>query len=227
MLIEFTGCTGSGKSILSQHVIKNLKNKGKNPILLNITGNFKFDIYTLPWSFNYFLKNINLLKLVIGILSKAPINKYNLLNLFRNFIKKIGTNQLIRSKFDNLLIIWDEGTIHSVHNILVHDNHIADNKSILEFVQLLPKPDILIYIKSPEEVLIAETLKRGHRRINKAANIPYFIKNAIMVFETIASVINFNNKLLVVENLHCGSGEIEFLAENIVNSILDEKIWLE
>jgi len=222
MLIEFIGCTGSGKSVLSEKVFNLLINKGNKPKLLHIGGNFKYDIYTIPWSINYFIYNIKLIRLVVRMLSKPTITVYNRINLLRNFVKKVGTNQLVRFKYNDRLIILDEGTIHSVHNIFVHDNYSFNDNNILEFVELIPKPDIIVYIKTPEEILIAETIKRGHRRIDKKENIGFFIRNAIKIFESIGSIESICSRLLIVENYHYGAGEIDILAKNIATTISDD-----
>jgi hypothetical protein len=68
------------------------------------------------------------------------------------------------------------------------------------FLRLVSLPDVAVYIRQPESVLISRTSKRGHKRIpeNSSALVNQFIKHGLAVFDKLAECSSLEGKLLTV-----------------------------
>jgi thymidylate kinase len=221
MLVEFIGCTGSGKSTIATEVINHLKRSGLDFESLDLGGHLRYDFISLPWFIKYSIHDVKLCSLALVTLRENVDSIANGLNLFRNFAKKVGMYELLRKKTSKRNVIWDEGTVHAAHNLFVHAYEKPDVSAVCEFARLVPLPDLIIYVKSPRNALIARALARGHNRINQEKNIPRFIDNAIHVFEILVSQARIKDKLIIVENNENGLTGIEPIAENISEYIIN------
>ena len=93
--------------------------------------------------------------------------------------------------------------LQAIHTLFVHangDDYDFKNQ-LTDFLNRVPLPDAIVYLRQPESVLIERTLKRGHNRIhNEAAEqeVAAFIGQAVHIFEAIKHCPRFSNRLLVI-----------------------------
>ena len=123
------------------------------------------------------------------------------LNVARNVLKKIGIHEIIRHHAgDERIVVVDEGSLQAAHNLFVHMSVGVNPGDVARFSGLVPLPDVAVYVKEHERVLIERTMARGHKRIpgRSRTQVEVFIKRAIQTFEVLAWQPQLVDRLLVV-----------------------------
>ena len=229
MQIELIGCTSSGKSTLSRRILHACRERGID-ILLG--DDFVLKQVRLNWIKNHLLRKllIDLAALFACLLTwrrnakfyrfatrrllSLPIALFEKINCLRITLKKIGVFEIIRFRSGNQqVILVDEGVLQAAHNLFVFVSVNIKTEHLSTFVGLVPLPDVLVYLKQPEGLLIDRTMKRGHKRIpdrsyGKAAR---FVKQAVATFDKLVQHPEVEKKLFVV-----GGGE------NVINATNDK-----
>lgn len=224
MLVEFIGCTGSGKSTIAANVIEKLADSGIKVNSVNVGGSIKMDFVTFPWFIWFAMHNLDFCVSVAKTSARDADSTLIGLNLFRNVAKKMGMYELLKRKKVSQLIIWDEGTLHAAHNLFVHVNSAPRHAEIIEFASRAPKPDLVVYIRAPMEVTVARTLDRGHRRVRRSlTEVKLFVSHAYEVFDALISVEVIQDRVLLVDNFDNGSEDIDTATDTIVKHINE---WL-
>jgi thymidylate kinase len=114
----------------------------------------------------------------------------------------VGIFEIVhRNNSGRQVVLADEGTLHIAHYLFVHVSVEPDLSSLETFTRLVSKPDVVIYIRQPESVLINRISKRGHKRILKdsPAQINQFVKHGVTVFDELVACSNLGGRLLIVD----------------------------
>lgn len=245
MLIEFTGCTGSGKSTILEKVRERLSDSGietissvefiarliglrtiNNPTRQNIT----LDIFALPQVILSLKRNFKFYIFVLKILLRKPDSFIGAVNRLRSVMRKIGVNELIRRKTKNdQIVIVDEGTIHSAHNIFVYSSFPIVWKDINTFSHLVPLPDIIVCVKAPKDIILRRTLDRKDlpARFEPKKLMRKYIERALTTFKELASTDKIRQRLFTVDLSDGSIGEINGYVDKIVSLILAAKNYSE
>jgi deoxyadenosine/deoxycytidine kinase len=194
MVIEFTGISCAGKSTLARSVVAELKNQEFDVKYIENGGNLMMSFFSFPWFLSYLASNVSYCVSIFRYSLNNSNNIFEGLNLFRNFIKKISAFKYLRWKKLNCVIL-DEGTIHSVHNIFVHEGFLPDKDFLNLYLKKIILPDIIINITARKETLISRMKTRGHKRVSN--NIENFIDNAFLTFKRV-----FNNPSINQITIH-------------------------
>lgn len=220
MQIELIGCTGVGKSTLVKKMLQSCREKG---IVASTGDQFVLKQANLDWVRNYifrtilvdiitlsaclltFRSNSKFYRLVIEVIHKLPssVNLFEKLNIIRNTFKKLGTVEIIRYRNSNQQIIFlDEGTIHTAHYVFVQISTAPPMKYLSRFLQLIPLPDVVIYLQQDEAVLVERILARNHRRTHDRSypSVKAFIKNAVDTFTEIEHQPAVKSKLIIIDD---------------------------
>jgi thymidylate kinase len=101
----------------------------------------------------------------------------------------------------------NEGILQGVHNLFVHQSSSVDLQKIARYVELVPLPDVVLYLQQEEEVLISRALARGHARVtgNSQDHVVHFIRQAVKAFNEMIHVMKIQERLIVVDselNIH-------------------------
>lgn len=202
MIIEFIGSSSSGKSTIVNGVKTSMVQKYHNFSFLSVGGNYLYDLIALPWFMKFALRNKAICKLAKLSISKHTDNAWNYLNLYRNFIKKMGIYEFVRARRMNENIIWDEGSVHAAHNLFVHVNTHPCFSGVEEFARLVPLPDVIIYVKASVGDILFRMSKRGwHRRVNNnESDMRLFVEHALLVFERLIAVERIKKRTVIVNN---------------------------
>jgi hypothetical protein len=105
--------------------------------------------------------------------------------------------------------------LHIAHYLFVHVS-IKPNLDDLEtFIRLVSLPDVAVYIRQPETVLISRTRSRGHKRIPEGASalVNRFIRHSLAVFENLIDCSSLEDRLVIVN-----AGEVIKPARNSSDS---------
>jgi thymidylate kinase len=215
--IELIGCTSAGKSTLSRSILQACHQQGLD-ILLG--DDFVLKQVRLNWVKSHLPRTLlvdllafftcivtwpNNLKFYLfatQLLFQLPIPRLEKLNLLRNVLKKIGIYEIIRFRgASQQIILVDEGVLQAAHNLFVHSAVQVKMENLATFAQLIPLPDVIVYLRQPESLLIDRTIKRGHNRIpdRSYSNVVPFIRQAVTTFDKLVKNPAVESKLLIVE----------------------------
>ena len=216
--VELTGCTGAGKSTLTSRLLRMCRDQG---IDAWIDYDFVLGQVRLDWIKSKLARAlvVNLVSLcvclvtwrnyrefyrfMIRVISRLPVAWSEKLYVGRNVLKNMGIHEIIRRcASDQQIVFLDEGTLHIAHYLFVHVSVEPDTEGLSTFVELVPLPDVVVYVSQTERVLIERTLARGHKRvpIRSYAQVELFIKRAIETFEELRQQSVLQSRLIVVDS---------------------------
>ena len=215
--IELIGCTSAGKSTLSRSILQAcrqqgleillgddfvLKQVGLNWVKSHLPRTLLVDLLALFACIVTWPNNLKFYLFAAQLLFQLPIPQLEKLNLLRNVLKKIGIYEIIRFRgASRQIILVDEGVLQAAHNLFVHSAVQVKMENLATFTQLIPLPDVIVYLRQPESLLIDRTIKRGHKRIpdRSYSNVVPFIRQAVDTFDKLAQNPAVERKLLIVE----------------------------
>lgn len=216
MQIELIGCTSAGKSTLARDICQVCHEQGLDilagndfilkQIKLNwiknrLSRTFLVNLAALLACLVTWQNNLKFYLFATQLLFQLPIPRLEKLYLLRNVLKKIGIYEIIRFRSTGQqVILVDEGVVQTVHNFFVHVSVQVEAEQLATFARLIPLPDVIVYLRQPEALLIDRTIKRGHKRIpdRSYSNVARFIKQAVAIFEQLVQNPAVQNKVLVV-----------------------------
>jgi thymidylate kinase len=219
MHIELIGSTSAGKTTLAKKMVEVGKEKGLDVFL---SDDFMLHRVHLSWVRNEFVRRrlVEAISIAVGLTclnryrdffrfvlregKYSPGSRFYKINRIRNVIRKIGIFEFIsrRSESQQIVLADNEGILQGVHNLFVHQNSQADLHKISRYVELVPLPDVIMYLQQKEDVLVARTLGRGHARV--AADSPdkvvHFVRQAVAVFDELINAPGIQERLLIVDS---------------------------
>lgn len=216
MQIELIGCTSAGKSTLARSVLQDCRQQGLDIFL---GEDFVLKQFRLNWIKSRLLrkllvnlaglcaclvtwrKNLEFYLFATQILFQLPIPRLERLQLLRNVLKRIGMHEIVRFRStDQQIILVDEGALQTAHNLFVHGSACVKTEILSTFVRLIPLPDVIVYLRQPEPLLIDRTMKRGHKRIPDRSYdyVVPFVKQAVTTFDELVQYPAVENRVMVV-----------------------------
>lgn len=204
MQIEFIGCTSAGKSTLIKALAEIAREEKVDLVLENdfMLGQFGLGFLKATWwravmvhlvAINSCLfrlrRNRQFIRFATRILRHSGIPLRQQVNQFRLVLKQLGRYEIIRRRCpDDTIVIVDEGTVHTAHNLFVHVSNDLDASEVNEFASLVPLPDLVVYVSEREELLIDRVLERGHRRIAEPTRevVGKFVRRAVEMFDQLS-----------------------------------------
>lgn len=237
MLIEFTGCTGSGKTTLSEIVIKKLSEMGVKTVVVHPRAFYVFgiklknetvqnmirDLKAFPFVVLAMKRYSEFLLFAIRVLKRDADSFLTGLNLFRSVIRKIGTYELLRRRcVNNEVVIFDESTVHTAHNLFIHLISSYSDQDIIEFTQRVPLPDIVVCVKAPHAVLLERAFNREDppRRQLSRHQLQTYVSRANALFERLADAQRIRGRLMTVNYFNNSVELAETLGSQIVDHIM-------
>lgn len=148
-------------------------------------------------------KNFELYRFVIEVILRLPakVGFIERLRIARISARNIGIYEIV-SRFapEQQIVLADEGTLHIANYLFVHVSAEPNLVELEKFVRLVSIPDIVVYVKQPESVLITRTKARNHKRIPGGSSflIKRFIQHSLAVFEKLEGSSSLESKLLVL-----------------------------
>jgi len=238
MYIEFVGCSGAGKSTLIKAVIARLQSKNiqycsnhhshfslfgsgwrglRNPTLQNLVC----DTQGLIRNWRH-AESMKFIKFSNFLLKNYVAKSVTRINLLRSVSRKLGIHNYVQSQQQHRpqsqLTLIDEGIIQSAHNSLVFPNTFPSNGEITSFVNLVPKPELIVYVKTPQDTLIERALQRHDKPIGGSPEkLVSFIKNGHQVFQSIFHSDQLGENVICIDtDIY---GDMDEAVEYILNQL--------
>lgn len=218
MHIELIGSTSAGKTTLAKKMVEAGKNNG---VYISLSDDFILEQLNLTWVGNEFIRRrlVEAAAFVICLTCLAqhkeffsfvvregksyPGSWFYKINRIRNVLRKIGIFEFIsrRAGSQQIILADNEGILQGIHNLFVHQNSQADLHKIARYAELVPVPDVILYLQQEEDVLISRTLGRGHARVAASSpdHVIHFIRQAVAVFDELINVPRIRERLLIVD----------------------------
>lgn len=237
MIVEFVGSTGAGKTSLISKIHHNLAQATvvttpfdliATPIgLRGVTHPTCQNLIQELVAFPFFLASLNRYRQFLAhtIRTFSPNTKSSIhkINNLRSLERKIGLYEITQLYNHDRIILVDEGPILAAHMFVFGGSKITAS-DIATFADLLPLPDLIIYIRAPVEVLVRRALQRTdpprEMQSKDPAMTEKYIRSATAVFDQLMASERIRSRLLIVDNPDLTDEEHDKLVENVSASIL-------
>ena len=220
MMIEFIGSTGAGKTRLIGDLLNRM---GENARVttsyhlmaerLGLPGTSQISIQHLLQELvgiPFFLRSIidyqDFLAFSLAMLARQANFSIFTVNNLRSLERKLGVYTYIRAaqpSNPSQIVLVDEGTILSAHNIFVYSSATYTSQEIDTFAKLVPLPDLIVYLRVPVEVLVQRTLHRQDPprevRSKNPLVVERYTRRASGLFDRLVKSPQFYSRLLLVE----------------------------
>lgn len=237
MIVEFIGSTGAGKtSLISKirHKLAQTKvvttpfNLIATPLgLSSITHPTAQNLIQELVGFPFFIGSLSRHGKFLGhtIKTFSRNTKFSIygINNLRSLERKIGMYEITQRYDRDQIILVDEGPILAAH-MFVFTGSLVTSSELATFANLLPLPDLIVYIKAPVDVLVRRALQRPDppREMGKRdpAMTEKYVKDATAVFDQLMGHERIRDRLLVVDNPDLTAEEHDRVADDVTTSIL-------
>jgi hypothetical protein len=240
MIVEFIGSTGAGKTSLISKIHRKL--------VQTTVVTTPFDLIAAPLGlsrvnhptaqnliqeligFPFFIASLNrhgkFLVHTIKTFSRNTKFSIHRINNLRSLERKIGMYELTQRYNKDKIILVDEGPILAAHMFVFMDSPVTLSE-IATFANLLPLPDLIVYIKAPVDVLVRRALQRSDPPREMGNKIPNttekYVKDATAIFDQLMESERIRRRLLVVDNPDLTAEEHDRLAAGVTTAILNHE----
>jgi|SRR5215207_167751 len=240
MIVEFIGSTGAGKTSLISKIHQQLAQTkvvttpfdliatplGLGRVTHPTAQNLIQEFVGLPFFIGSLTRHGKFLSHTIEVFSRNTNFSIHRINNFRSLERKIGMYELTQRYDKGQIILVDEGPILAAH-MFVFTGSIVTPAEIAAFANLLPLPDLVVYIKAPVEVLVRRALQRHDppREMGKKDPVmtEKYVRDATAVFDQLMESERIKSRLLVVDNPDLMAEEHDRLAADVIAAILNHE----
>lgn len=211
MIVEFIGTPGAGKTTFMPVVSEHFKNQhfqpysvleaarpfaartlpGKMVGMLSSGKLQRFLLWQVFYAFSYTYRpkfaeqNQNLMKTVLDYQYKRPIAKSDRSHVLRWFLHLSGSYEFLKAYArPGDMLLLDEGFVHRVVQLFASENETPDLDRVANYLDLIPRPDLIIYPNASSEVCEKRVFERGvweRFQAKGRAETSRFIKNAYKI----------------------------------------------
>ena len=237
MIVEFIGSTGAGKTTLIGEVKNRLwkTNRVTTSIdlalsLLGLKGitnptlqNLVMEFVSLPVFIWVFYKYNQFIRYTIKLFWRKTGFSIQSVHNLRSLVRKIGMYEITKRLGTDQIILVDEGPILAAHMFVSTETTYTDEE-IARFTDLLPLPDLAIYIHASVDTIIKHTTGRGDPPrevdIKNQAQMKAYIEHTVAMFDLLVQAKNIRPQLLVVESLDFSGAGFNQVVDNVCQAIL-------
>lgn len=242
MIVEFIGSSGAGKTTLISEVRRRMANIidmatpfdlvasrfGLRDVIQPTARNVIQELIGFPFFVGSLRKHKAYVAFMLRMLSRQAKFSVFTLNNLRSLERKIGVYEIIKRNPKNQIVLVDEGTVLSAHNVFVYSNAVYTHEEIATFASLVPLPDVIVYIKAPVDILVQRTLERVDPPREMKRKSPQvvrtYVHRAVEMFDQLVEVEALRHRLLIVENSDSYEYEYETAVNNIIEFILNYQL---
>jgi thymidylate kinase len=142
----------------------------------------------------------------------------------RSLVRKIGMYEITKLLGKNQVVLVDEGPILAAHMFVPIGNTYTPEEITL-FTDLLPLPNLVIYIRASVDTIIERTVRRADppREVDlkNRARMEAYIKRTVALFDQLTQAENIRPWLLVVESLDITGPGFNQVIDSVYRAILD------
>jgi hypothetical protein len=222
LLVEFIGATGAGKSTLVAATAAQLADRGFRVRQADeaILARYRLAAFTGPtvrtvlvhalalvafWRHALTREGRTLSRLALRAIRRDADSAWIGAGLLRNFMKRVGSHVLLERlrgpACDCDFVLCDEGVVHAAHNLFVHAGAAPREEEIALFAEVVPKPDLLIWVTAPTAQSASVLLRRGHSRVRATSSAARtFAEHAQSTFEVLSCVRGLRERIYHVDN---------------------------
>ena len=238
MIVEFIGSTGAGKTTLISEVYRRLAKTDRvtesidlttgllglkgvtNPTLKNLVMEF----ISLPVFILTLYKHNQFIRHTVKLFWRKTSFSMQTIHNLRSLERKIGMYEITKHFGKDQIILVDEGPILAAHMFVSTENTYTPEE-LTQFTDLLPLPDLIVYIRASVDTLIKRTVQRADppREIDvkKQARMEAYLKRTVVLFDQLTQAENIRPLLLVVESLDIAEPGFNQIIGIVYQSILD------
>jgi deoxyadenosine/deoxycytidine kinase len=238
MIIEFIGCTGAGKTTLIKEVQHRLTKTAQVSTsidlvvgllrLRNVTNptvqNFIQELASFPFFIRSLYKYKAFMLYTIRLFLRNSSSSISTINNLRSLERKLGVYEITSRCSKDRIILVDEGPILAAH-MFVFTGAAYTPQEIARFADLVPLPDLVVYVRASVDTLVKRTLRRGDppREMNpkNLAQTQGYAKSAVTIFDQLVKAENIQRRLLRVESLDFAEQGYDKIVDDISESILN------
>lgn len=240
MIVEFVGSTGAGKTSLISKIHHKLAQTtavttqfdfiarplGLRSVTHPTAQNLIQEVVAFPFFVGSLSRYKKFLTHTIRTYSTNTNFSIHKINNLRSLERKIGLYEITKRYNHDRIILVDEGPILAAH-MFVFTGSTVKASDVAAFAELLPLPDLIVYIKAPVEVLVRRALQRPDPPREMGAKDPAmtekYVRSAMAVFDQLMEAERIKNRLLLVNNPDLAEEEHDKLADQVTASILKYK----
>jgi len=238
MIVEFIGSTGAGKTSLISKIHHKLAQKtvvttpfdliaaplGLSSVTHPTTQNLIQELVGFPFFIGSLNRHRKFLVHTIETFSRNTKFSIHRINNLRSLERKIGMYEITQRYNRDQIILVDEGPILAAHMFVFTDSLVTSSE-IATFANLLPLPDLIVYIKAPVDVLVRRALQRPDSPREMGNKNPdmteKYVKDATAIFDQLMGSERIRSRLLVVNNPDLTAEEHDRVADDVTTSILN------
>lgn len=238
MIVEFIGSTGAGKTSLISKIHHKLAQTtvvttpfdliaaplGLSSVTHPTAQNLIQELVGFPFFIGSLNRHEKFLIHTIKTFSRNTKFSIHRINNLRSLERKIGMYEITQRYDRDQIVLVDEGPILAAH-MFVFTGSLVTSSEIATFANLLPLPDLIVYIKAPVDVLVRRALQRPDppREMGKKdpAMTEKYVKDATIIFDQLMESERIKSRLLVVDNPDRTAEEHDKVADDVTTSILN------
>jgi thymidylate kinase len=240
MIVEFIGCTGSGKTTLISQIQSRLAKTTRvvtahelvasriglvgvtNPTAQNLIQ----EVVGFPYCIRSLRRHRAFLGVTVQLFTRNSDLSFTTIHNLRSIERKIGVYEMTQRCDQDVIVLVDEGPIQAAH-MFVFTRTALTPEEITQFANLLPLPDLIVYVRSPVDTLVERTLRRAdppRQMSSKHGTLREgYIRSAVALFEDLIQEASLWDRSLIVDTLDCTRPEYDNLVDGIAESILDRR----
>jgi thymidylate kinase len=217
MIVEFIGCDGAGKTTLSRMLCERgipgsrvvampdlVRDRvGLRRITNRTAVNLVQDIGGFPSFVSGYRTHREYIAFARRMLARHEPSALHRINSLRGIVRRVGMYELATRRASDRIVLSDEGTVLSAYHLALTDVPF-DSSELEEFARLVPRPDVIVYVRAPVASLVRRAASRPVRRrqhVGKARDqVERTIRRTTDVFDLLAAAPPLRDRVIVVEN---------------------------
>ena len=230
MIVEFVGSSGAGKSSLVERVLESApqgplvdawdlvtdrpgRRWAKDPTVRNLVA----DVVVLPAFASVLRHDRAFTRFAWDRLRHHPstVARWNYL---LNVERRVGMQAFARRRARGRIVLADEGALLLAYQLFVYTAAPFERADVERFVELVPLPDRVVYVRAPLETLVERSIGRTDRRRELAgddrAEVERWAVRSVELFDILTATPPILSRLLVVDNPD-GEADLRVAAERV------------
>lgn len=221
MIVEFVGSTGAGKTtffnaVHGRFAVPTAPAAAASafevvaaPLGLHTIAHPKLqnliqECVSLPFFLRALPRHRELVRLTFSMLARQRGTWLTALSNVRSLERKLGVHEIVRRSAHARIILVDEGPLLLAHNLFVFNAAPYTPQELSRFVALLPRPDVLVYVRAPLDSLVRRAQQRSDRRREleglSHAQLRLCVERASALYGRLVDTAGSRCRVLTVDN---------------------------